>query len=190
MVYLMRGLPACGKSFTARRLAGEAGVICETDEYFYSQVGDDPTRYEYRAELLPAARQWNLQRFQQAVAAGQSPIVVDRGNGLNVESQEYAVFALQHRYKVELKEPESAWWQEIRVLLQQRPASNAALRQWAERLAEMSRTTHRVSAATIRDWMDHWRTDLTLDHIVRGARPGMQDFGNLLLLRDESGATS
>src|SRR5687768_12834933 len=39
IVYLMRGLPSCGKSTTAKKLAGDTGVICETDEYFYTQVG-------------------------------------------------------------------------------------------------------------------------------------------------------
>src|ERR1051325_5177940 len=107
---LMRGLPSCGKSTTARKLAGETGLVFETDEYFYTQVGVDPTQYDYREELLPAARQWNLERFQRAVDVGRSPVVVDRGNGLNAESRAYAVYALQHGYRVELKEPESPWW--------------------------------------------------------------------------------
>ena len=166
IVYLMRGLPACGKSFTALKLVGPQGVICETDEYFYTQVGDDPTRYDYRHELLSAARQWNLQRFQHAVDANRSPIVVDRGNGLNVETRDYAVYALNHGYRVELKEPESDWWQEIRALLKRRPETRSALSQWADRLAEMNRSTHRVPASTIRQWMDDWRDDLTVADIL------------------------
>ncbi len=49
----MRGLPACGKSFTARQLAGESGIVLETDQYFYAEVGEDPRRYDYDDELLP-----------------------------------------------------------------------------------------------------------------------------------------
>ena len=79
ITYLMRGLPACGKSYTAKQLAAESGVILETDEYFYTQVGDDPASYDYRNDLLPNARQWNLDRFHQAISEGISPIVVDRG---------------------------------------------------------------------------------------------------------------
>ena len=67
LVYLMRGLPACGKSFTAKGLAEPDGIVLETDEYFYSHVGDDPSHDDYREELLPAARRWNLQRFQDAI---------------------------------------------------------------------------------------------------------------------------
>lgn len=70
-VYLMRGLPACGKSHTARRLAGERGIVLETDQYFYTQVGDDPAKYDYSEAMLPAAREWNLARFRDAVAREQ-----------------------------------------------------------------------------------------------------------------------
>ena len=69
VVYLMRGLPSCGKSATARTLIQSGGIVLETDEYFYTQVGDDPTHYDFSEALLPAARRWNFERFQQAVEA-------------------------------------------------------------------------------------------------------------------------
>ena len=168
VVYLMRGLPSCGKSYTARRLCSEGGIICETDEYFYSQVGDDPHQYDYYNDLLPEARCWNLGRFKRAVDAGVSPIVVDRGNGLNRESQEYARHAVDRGYRVELKEPESEWWQEIRVLLKYKHVTREILYEWADRLSEMSRQTHRVPTSTIRNWMDHWKYDLTVEDVLKG----------------------
>ncbi|MBI3462891.1 MAG: AAA family ATPase [Planctomycetes bacterium] len=166
LVYLMRGLPSCGKSYTARKLAGDTGVVCETDEYFYTQVGDDPTRYNYREDLLEAARSWNFERFRRAVDAGISPIVVDRGNSPCLESQRYARYAVERGYRVELKEPESAWWQEIRVLLKYKKITKVILYKWADRLARMNRSTHRVPASTIRRWMDRWRYDLTVEEIL------------------------
>ena len=165
-VYLMRGLPGCGKSFTARQLAGEAGIVLETDQYFYTEVGDDPTTYDYSNELLPEARHWNFERFKQAVAEDISPIVIDRGNGLNAETQVYASYAVDHGYRVELKEPESEWWQEIRVLLKYKHVTKEILYQWADRLAEMSKSTHRVPVSTIRGWMDRWAYDLTIEDIL------------------------
>jgi hypothetical protein len=170
VVYLMRGLPCCGKSYTARTLAGETGVVLETDQYFYTEVGEDPKRYDYRADLLPAARQWNFQRFVQAVAAGRSPIVVDRGNGLNAETRRYARHAVEHGCRVELREPESPWWQEIRSLLKAKKTNRERLYQWADRLAEMSRSGHRVPAATIRHWMDKWKPNLTIEQILEYSR--------------------
>jgi hypothetical protein len=169
IVYLMRGLPSCGKSHTARRLAGETGVICETDEYFYTQVGKDPTKFNWREELLPEARQWNFERFQHAVCQNAHPIVVDRGNGLNAETQRYARFAIDHGYHVELAEPESPWWQEIRAALKGAQTDPQALDLWPMRLSRMSRATHRVPAATIRHWMQSWRPNLTVDQILAWA---------------------
>lgn len=167
VVYLMRGLPSCGKSYAARQLVGDAGVICETDEYFYTQIGDDPTRYDYDADRLEDARRWNFQRFAQAILERRSPIVVDRGNGRNVESREFVTFARDNGYQVELKEPDSPWWQELRVLLKyRRYLQPEVLDRWAELLAEKSRETHRVPQATIKDWMDKWRADLTVEDIL------------------------
>lgn len=167
IVYLMRGLPACGKSHKARRLVGQSGVVLETDEYFYSQVGDDPSRYDYSDALLPAARDWNLLRFRNAITAGTSPIVVDRGNGLNPETQAYAAFATEHGYEVQLAEPDSSWWMELRVLLKYRQyVADDLFDAWAGKLADATRNDHRVPAATIRRWMAAWRHDLTVEQIL------------------------
>ena len=167
VVYLMRGLPSCGKSHKARLLAGAGGFVAETDEYFYTQVGSDPARFDYRAELMPAARQWNFERFTRAVDAGISPIVVDRGNSLSLESQRYARYAADRGYTVELAEPDTWWWQEIRVLLKYRKYTMPVLENWAKRLARMSRSTHRVPLKTILRWMDKWKSDVTVDDILK-----------------------
>ena len=166
IVYLMRGLPSCGKSTTAKKIVGNTGIICETDEYFYKHVGDDPNVYTYDDNLMDAARAWNLARFKQAVDEGISPIVVDRGNSLSIESKDYAVYAIERGYRVELKEPESEWWQEIRVLLKYKNLTRPALYEWAERLAQMNQSTHRTSVRTIKRWMDNWRWDVTIQDIL------------------------
>lgn len=101
-VYLMRGLPGSGKSHRARRLAGADGVVLETDQYFYTQVGEDPAWYDFSEALLPAARQWNFDRFCNAITHGVSPIVVDRGNGLNSETRQYAVHAVEQGWHLKV----------------------------------------------------------------------------------------
>ena len=105
--------------------------------------------------------------FSRAIAAAVSPIVVDRGNGLNAETRRYAAFAVEHHYAVELKKPDSPWWLELRVLLEQpRTISDDQFDHWAERLAAASKSTHRVPVATIRQWMKAWRHDLTVNDIL------------------------
>ena len=175
IVYLMRGLPCCGKSHTAVRLAGETGVVCETDQYFYSEVGDDPHHYNFDTALLPAARDWVLASFQAALQTGRSPIVVDRGNGRNAESRVFVELADRHGYSIEIREPDSPWWQELRVLLKYREfVADELFDQWAEALAEKSVTNHRVPVAIIRKWMRGWKHDLTVNDI-RTATTGTND---------------
>ena len=72
---------------------------------------------------------------------------------------------------MELREPESPWWQEIRLLLKDKERNRPLLYAWADRLAEISRSTHRVPASTIRRWMDKWRSDLTVEDILRYQPP-------------------
>lgn len=172
VVYLMRGLPSSGKSYTARKLAGDTGLVCETDEYFYTQVGDDPERYDYRRELLEVARRWNFERFQKAVGEGVTPIVVDRGNALTEDTRVYAQFALDHGYRVELREPESEWWQEIRVLLKYKQHTRPILRRWAGILAKMSRAGHRVPEDAILRQMRSWKFNLSVEQILQYRAPG------------------
>lgn len=172
----MRGLPGCGKSHRAQRLAGPDGLVLETDEYFYTQVGTDPLRYDYDEALLPAARNWNLLRLEVALAADRTPIVIDRGNGLNPESREFAARAVGYGYRVELAEPDSPWWQELRVLLKYREhVAPELLDAWAKRLADSTRDGHRVPASKIRHWMNHWRHDLTVEEILACGLPNAAD---------------
>ena len=103
---------------------------------------------------------------QQAIADGTSPIVVDRGNGLNAPTQEYVCYALRHGYQVELREPDSPWWSEIRELLRDNQTNETTLRAWAARLADLSRQNHHVPLATILDWMFAWKPDLTVEDIA------------------------
>ena len=174
IVYLMRGLPCCGKSYTTKKLVGEIGIVCETDEFFHTQVGDDPAVYDYNEALLEDARRWNFERFCKAIGAGRSPIVVDRGNSLAPETYVYARYAVDHGYRVDLKEPESEWWQEIRVLLKYKEYTWPVLCQWADRLAHMSLSNHRTPVSVIRRRMDKWKWDLTVEDILSYRPPGVE----------------
>lgn len=166
IVYLMRGVPATGKSHTAKKLAGDTGVICETDEFFYTQVGNNKTQFDYDESLMSKARTWNYARFEQSLSSGASPVIVDRDNGLTLETQKYTRCAIKHGYRVEIREPESEWWQEIRVLLKYKALTGPVLDQWAEELALYSHPIHRVPAATIRHRMENWTHGLTIQDIL------------------------
>ncbi len=163
LVVLMRGLPSCGKSTTARHIAGDQGIVIETDAYF--QLGPGPENYFFNKDKLDEARAWTLCQFRDALLNDLSPIVIDRGNGLNHASKQYTDLAMDFGYSLRLQEPISPWWTEIRTLLRYRPTTNPILEAWAEELANLSRKTHFVKATTIRSWMDSWVDDLTIKDI-------------------------
>ena len=166
-VYLMRGLPSCGKSHTARKLAGIDGVVIETDRYFWTEIGD-PDSYDYDEELLDTARDWAFSQFRSAIDEGIPRIVLDRGNGLNEETRKFATLALENGYELTLREPDSPWWQELKVLLKYKKfLEPAVLERWADVLADKSRETHRVPASLILRWMKAWRHDLTIEEILK-----------------------
>lgn len=166
VVYLMRGLPSCGKSTRAQELAGDKGTVLETDTFFHTQVGNSAKRYRYDAARLQEARDWNYARFERAIDANVRSVVVDRGNGLNLETQRYAKYATTSGYDVALAEPTSPWWREIRVLLKYKNYTMPVLEEWAEKLARLNRATHRTPARTILRWMKNWRTDVTIKSIL------------------------
>ncbi len=142
--------------------------MLETDEYLYTEVGNDPASYNYREESLLDARAWNLARFRRAVAKQISPIIVDRGNGLNPETRCYAIYSVDNGYSVQLQEPDSPWWQELRVLLKYKQHIDDKLSDaWAAKLAEATRKTHRVPRSTILRWISRWKYDLTVEDILR-----------------------
>ena len=177
----MRGLPSCGKSWRARELAGKLGAICETDEFFHTQIGETVEQYSYDAERLAEARDWNFDRFTKAVDANVTPVIVDRGNGLNLETQRYAQYAVDHGYTVLLAEPDSPWWQEIRVLLKYKDHTMPVLEDWSVKLAKKNRFTHRTPAKTILRWMKNWRLDVTVEKILQfqDSRTGTPEQGQV-----------
>ena len=102
----------------------------------------------------------------EAIALKVSPIVIDRGNGLNRETREFAVYAREYGYEVQLAEPDSPWWLELRVLLKYKQfVADQFFDTWAQKLAASSEDTHRVPASLIRNWMRHCRHDLTVEQI-------------------------
>lgn len=93
--------------------------------------------------------------------------MVDRGNGLNAETREFAALAVEHGYDIELAEPDSWWWQELRVLLKYKEfVDDKLFDAWARKLAQSTRDGHRVPESTIRRWMQHWRHDFTVEQLL------------------------
>ena len=71
-LHLIRGLPGSGKSTLAHTLG--IPLVFEADDWFYLK---DPNVYAFKAEELPLAHRYCLQRTLLALAAGQDVVVAN-----------------------------------------------------------------------------------------------------------------
>ncbi len=93
ILYILRGVPGSGKSFKAKELAGNTGVIFSTDEFW----GTDPETYRKNWDQAIADNNYlskldeyhnkNYQRTVDALKRGISPIIVDNTNILKKHFQ-------------------------------------------------------------------------------------------------------
>lgn len=172
---LMRGLPSCGKSWTAQRIATQGqGVVIEFDRFFEREATGKAgvTEFVWKRSLLPEARSWNFNRLRTEIDAGMPLIVVDDDHRLGASAKAMAAYAMLHNYAVEFEEPESPWWQTIKLLLQDKENNGAELAAWAQKLCLLSRNTHGVALRTFVARMENWQADLTpLDLLSWGEFP-------------------
>lgn len=113
IMYIMRSLPAAGKSTLAKKLAGENGVIFSTDEFFYDEKGT----YNFDVNKLHRHHEANLKRAKEAVDNGVSPIVIDNTNISIRDFYKYAQYAHQHGYNVEYATPDTPWAWDIDAIM-------------------------------------------------------------------------
>ena len=102
-VFILRGLPGCGKSYYAQSLADEmvAGdqsqyLICSTDDYFYNEQGE----YQFDKFKLSQYHNLNLARFINALAQEIPLIIVDNTNIKKWEFIAYSQAAVALGYQV------------------------------------------------------------------------------------------
>ena len=168
IVYLMRGVPASGKSFAALRLAGKDGGICETDAFF----GLPGKRYRFKIRQRASARTHNMLIFMAYLNRGVTPIVIDRGCGKGRRTWWYIQTALLYGYGVKLAEPISPWWKSIRRMLAFHdwinPESFPPFEKWVNFLYQKQKKTHKVSKNAIVASMKRFDPNHTIEDIIGG----------------------
>jgi len=160
------GLPSCGKSTMSRRMRREGDALFEFDEFFYTQVGDNPKSYDWAASRMDEAREWNLNRIIAAIDEGVPRVIVDSDNQAHSYTRSYVCHAVDRGYEVVFQEPDTPWWREISKLLRDKQANAERLERWAEKLSVMSRGTHRVGVGTFRRRIKRWLPDITVEDIL------------------------
>lgn len=77
IVYILRGIPGCGKSTLAKNLIKDKGVICEADNYFISDIDGI---YRYDVNKIGLAHGWCKDVFCNALESKIPVIVVSNTN--------------------------------------------------------------------------------------------------------------
>ena len=150
IVYITRGLPGSGKSTLAQQLAGEKGVIFGDDDYFMKDG-----KYEWDLKKMPFAVQHTLNRLEEALKKGISPIIVDNTHVRNWEPQKSVKLALKYGYKVEIKEPNTPWKFDLETLAQ--------------------KNRHGVTLERLQQMYKRWVPNLTVDKILKADHPKQED---------------
>jgi predicted kinase len=164
---IMRGLPWTGKSYRAKELAGDTGVIYSTDEYWYKiRHPDKPDHYSFNPRYLGDAHHWNQLRAQKSIEEGHPLIIIDNTNCTSSEPRRYVEYALAQDYSIRICEPTSDRWLEIADLLLNKKDNKKELKEWAVKLAEGSKETHGVPAWSIERMMWRWHNGITPDSIM------------------------
>lgn len=150
--YWMRGLPACGKTVMARHLVADTdGIICDPHKWF------EENQEEFRHYKLTIAKRWAWSRCKVAASQGITPIVMDMHVGINNITRKQLKNLEHQGYVVELVEPDSDDWKQIRsLLLFNRQLNRLLLDQWAETLAKRNQFYKYIE---IRTRMNNWRFD-------------------------------
>ena len=114
---IMRGLPSSGKSTKAKEILEEGGVIFSTDDYWFTEVGDDPTQYDFRFDQLGKAHVWNQDRARLAMQTKVSQVIIDNTNITKKDFAAYLAAAEEYGYSVQYVEPNSPHWIALRKLM-------------------------------------------------------------------------
>lgn len=161
---IMRGLPWAGKSYRAKELAGDVGVIYSTDEYWYKiRHPHEPEKYSFNPRYLGDAHHWNHLRTQKSIELEHPLIIIDNTNTTASECKHYVEYAHYQDYEIAFEEPTSDRWKAIRELLKDKRANKKELKEWSFKLAEGSKETHSVPQWSIEKMMWRWENDLTVE---------------------------
>ncbi|XP_030047181.1 NEDD4-binding protein 2 isoform X2 [Microcaecilia unicolor] len=153
VLVLLRGVPGSGKSTLARTLLNEnpSGIVLSSDDFF-SRDG----QYQYVANCLGEAHEWNHMRAKEAFEKMVSPIIIDNTNTEAWEMKPYVAMAMQHRYRVVFREPDT-WWKFKPKELERRNihgVSKEKIKRMLERY-ERCVTVNTILSSSVSDQLEH-----------------------------------
>ena len=147
-LFISRGMPGSGKSFTISKLVTESHIY-SADKFFINPTSG---KYEFDINKRHQAHQKCISDTEAAMEEGVSPIGVDNTNLRWALIKPYYLLAKQYGYDVEYVESDSSWWKEIKDLLKNKTPENI---EKAVQISE-SKNTHNVPSETLRTFAKNW----------------------------------
>ncbi|KAL6631500.1 P-loop containing nucleoside triphosphate hydrolase protein [Neocallimastix californiae] len=157
LFYILRGLPGSGKTTLAKSINSShdnKGVILSSDDYFMVDG-----KYVYDPSKISEAHASNQQKCREKCQEGVSPIIIDNTNVRRWEAKVYVEMAQEFGYKIEIREPDTAWWKNGDV----------------EQLA--GKTLHGVPVDKIQGMLEKWENDFTVESILNSEPPSRNSHG-------------
>lgn len=96
VLYLLRGIPGCGKSTVAEAIIGNVGVHLEADMYHYDVEGN----YNWKPENMGKAHEWCQLGCESAMKQEMSKIVISNTSTTEKELKPYYDLAEKYGYMV------------------------------------------------------------------------------------------
>ena len=103
---LMQGIPGSGKSTLANQIAMDAedhGLdvrIFSADDFWYTEVGDDPNHYDFDTTRAFEAHRWNQRRVAQKMLEGKGDlIIIDNTNLIRERCEPYIQLAQMFEFE-------------------------------------------------------------------------------------------
>ena len=103
---IMSGFSGGGKSFVVDALVekykrmGVSISVCSTDNFWYQEVGDDPTEYNFDRKRLAEAHQWNQRWADKAMKSNIHVVIIDNTNTQQREAQPYINMGKANGYNI------------------------------------------------------------------------------------------
>jgi hypothetical protein len=165
--YLILGLHGVGKTtFGRKRATEENGVCLSFDDFFYNIIDpQNPDIYSFRPNRVRSAIRWFWLQLKMLCETSVSPIYIDQLNYWSEHTIKTAGF-LEHRYdyEVELVEPDSPMWTDIKPLLKDKEKHKQELKLWALHIANAS--PHYVTFEKVMKDIENWK-EFTIDDLLK-----------------------
>lgn len=161
VLVLLRGLPGSGKSTRAEELVscfrtmGATPAVFSADKYFVTRDG-----YRYDAKKIGLAHNWAYKSTEKAVAAFQSPLIIDNTNTEEFEILNYYNLAYHNWYKFYALEPDTPWAFDVPELAHRNTHHVPA--------DKLSRMLRRYCWPLKQNWAQNERSESVASHSVSG----------------------